>query len=119
VNISRILNPLHKNLREAFKSHADTQVISDHLLKLHGILHSKVVAPEAPWSYEDDLLNDLDEERFRCIPKNREHSVVWVVWHLSRIEDVVMNILVANRDRSLKRATGRQTHARPSSTPAM
>jgi hypothetical protein len=61
-------------------------------------LHSKVVAPESPWSYEDDLLNDLDEQGFRSIPRNREHSVVWVVWHLSRIEDVVMNILVADRD---------------------
>jgi len=98
VNIARTLNPLHKNLREAFKSHADPQVITAHFLKLHGILHSKVVAPEASWSYEDDLLNDLDEEGFRRIPKNREHSVVWVVWHLSRIEDVVMNILVVRRD---------------------
>jgi hypothetical protein len=97
-NLAKTLNPLHKNLREAFKSHADPQVIIAHFLNLHGILHSKIVAPKAPWSYEDDLLNDLDEEGFRRIPKNREHSVVWVVWHLSRIEDVVMNILVADRD---------------------
>lgn len=97
-NLANTLNPLHKNLREAFKTHADPQVITDHFLKLHGILHSKVVAPESPWSYEDQLLDDLDEEGFRRIPKNREHSVVWVVWHLSRIEDVVMNILVADRE---------------------
>ena len=78
VHIDRTLNPLHKNLREAFKTRADPQVITAHFLKLHGISHSKVVAPEASWSYEDDLLNDLDEKRFRRIPKNREHSVVCV-----------------------------------------
>ena len=97
-NLAKTLNPLHKNLREAFKTRANPQVITAHFLKLHGVLHSKVVAPESPWSYEDDLLNDLDEQGFRRIPRNREHSVVWVVWHLSRIEDVVMNILAAYRD---------------------
>ena len=91
---------------------AEPQVIIEHFLKLHGILHSKVVAPEAPWSYEDDLLNDLDEEVFRRIPKNREHTVVWVVWHMSRVEDVVMNILVAGRDQVFEAGNWQQkTHS--------
>jgi len=113
VNIARKLNPLHKNLREDFKTRADPQIITDHFLKLHGILNSKVIAPESPWSYEDDLLNDLDDEGFRRIPKNREHSVVWVVWHLSRVEDVVMNILVADREQVFEKGQWQEKTCSP------
>ena len=79
VNIARTLIPLHKNLHEAFKSRADPQVITANFLKLHGILHSKVVAPEVPWSYEDDLLNDLDEKNaLAASPKTG--SIQWYGW---------------------------------------
>ena len=48
------------------------------------------------WSFEDAILDNLSEEQFRRIPENCEHSIVWCIWHLARIEDVAMNILVAD-----------------------
>lgn len=96
-NRRKELNALHKGLREAFEGGADDQVAITKFSELHGILHSTQVAPEASWSYEDYLLADLEDDLFRWIPENREHSIVWIVWHLSRIEDITMNMLVAER----------------------
>ena len=48
------------------------------------------------WSFEDAILDDLNETYFRRIPENCEHSIAWCIWHLARIEDVAMNILVAD-----------------------
>jgi len=44
---------------------------------------------------EDFVLDDIREEQFRRIPENGEHSAAWCIWHLARIEDITMNLLVA------------------------
>lgn len=92
------LNQRQKELRMALLQSGDIQAAIQRFLTLHSILHSTRVAPDAPWSYEDLLLDGLDEEKFRKIPKGQEHSVVWIVWHLSRIEDICMNLLASGRD---------------------
>ena len=66
----------------------------------HAMLHSaKMVQSDArhpqAWSYEDEILNDMNDEQIRRIPRNCEHSVAWSIWHIARIEDVTMNMLVA------------------------
>jgi hypothetical protein len=62
----------------------------------HSVLHSAQIGHSA-WSYEDYLLDDLTEEKWRRIPQNSEHSIVWNIWHLARIEDATMNLLVAGQ----------------------
>ncbi len=47
------------------------------------------------WSLEDEVLEGLAEADFRFIPNKEDHSIAWVLWHLARIEDVTMNMLVA------------------------
>jgi hypothetical protein len=91
------LNPKQNALREALTDGEEIQEAVRLFLELHGILHSKRVAPDSPCSYEDLLLEGLEEDLYRRIPKGEEHSLVWVIWHLSRIEDVTMNLLVAGR----------------------
>lgn len=62
----------------------------------HGVLHSAQAAG-VDWSYEDEILDDLPEEKWRRIPPNGEHSIVWCIWHLARIEDATMNLLAAGQ----------------------
>jgi hypothetical protein len=64
-------------------------------LSQHAALHSGEIDQIGSWSFEDEILNDLDEETVRRIPLNCEHSIAWCIWHISRIEDVTMNMLVA------------------------
>ena len=69
-------------------------------LSQHAMLHSASVAANKlaktePWSFEDEVLDDMTEEQIRRIPRNCEHSVAWIIWHIARCEDVTMNLLVA------------------------
>jgi hypothetical protein len=60
----------------------------------HASLHSASLSEGRTWSYEDALLDDLSESQYRRTPQNCEHSIAWCIWHLARIEDIAMNILV-------------------------
>ena len=60
------------------------------------MLHSKDVSEGSFWSFEDAILDDLNEEQMRRIPPGCEHSIAWCIWHIARIEDVTMNVLVAD-----------------------
>ncbi len=65
-------------------------------MEIHAALHSaKVTTPETE-SLEDLILDDMAEDQIRRIPRGSEHSVAWTIWHIARIEDIAMNILVAN-----------------------
>jgi hypothetical protein len=66
----------------------------------HARLHSARVSlaePDFPrvWSYEDELLHGVNEVHIRQLPPKKEHSIAWCIWHIARIEDVAMNLLVA------------------------
>lgn len=92
------LNDLHKALREALTGGDAELHALDLFLSLHSQLHSRQVSPQTPWSYEDWLLDGLEEAHLRAIPEGQEHSIAWVLWHLTRVEDVTMNLLVAGQD---------------------
>ena len=62
--------------------------------KQHAMLHSARMAQTTSFSLEDEVFEDLSEEKARRIPRISEHSIIWNIWHISRIEDVAMNILV-------------------------
>ena len=64
-------------------------------LEQHARLHSAQAGLGAIWSYEDEIFNGLSEAQARYIPPKGEHSIAWMVWHIARIEDIAMNLLVA------------------------
>ena len=61
----------------------------------HAMLHSAKMAQSGSWSFADYVFSDITEERIRRIPRSSEHSIAWNIWHIARIEDVAMNMLVA------------------------
>jgi len=89
------LNKQQTELRRALSSSKQHEKAIQLFLNHHAMLHSADVAQAETWSFEDHVLNDMTEEQVRRIPRNCEHSVAWCVWHLARIEDVAMNLLVA------------------------
>jgi hypothetical protein len=64
-------------------------------LSQHAVLHASQMAQTAFPTFEDEIWDELSEARARLIPKGAEHSIAWNFWHLARIEDVTMNLLVA------------------------
>jgi len=95
----KLWNKRQRELRPLLEGGEQFEAAIQLCLSQHAALHSAELAAEAtvtePYSFEDVLLDGMDEEQIRRIPRNEEHSVAWLIWHMARIEDVAMNILVA------------------------
>jgi DinB superfamily len=70
-------------------------------LNQHAIVHSARVSGNAQWSMEDSVLEGLTEEQMRLRPGEWSNSIGWLMWHMSRIEDVTINLLLAGRPQVL------------------
>lgn len=72
-------------------------------LDQHAMIHSGKVSKSKLWSFEDELLNDMTGQEVRQIPAGGEHSIAWILFHLTRIEDIVMNMLIAGTEQVFTR----------------
>ncbi|PKO15451.1 MAG: hypothetical protein CVU39_11095 [Chloroflexi bacterium HGW-Chloroflexi-10] len=96
-------NERQKDLRLALNQVKDLENIRSLFLIQHGSLHSSQVAEDLGWHYEDEIWHALDENLFRRIPVKQEHSIAWIFWHLTRIEDMTMAALVAGEEQLFDR----------------
>ena len=88
-------NAQQKALRLALKDMGDYPAALRLFLQQHAMVHSAAMSGADLWSFEDELWQGLSEADARRIAPGTEHSIAWIMWHIARIEDVTMNILVA------------------------
>lgn len=69
----------------------------------HTQVHSLQMSHGGEWSFEDEVLNGMDDIGLRAIPPKGEHSIAWIIWHLARCEDLTMNMLIAGNDQVFER----------------
>jgi hypothetical protein len=67
------------------------------------MVHAAAMSQSGLHSFADEVWEDLADETARRIPRNGKHSIVWIIWHLARIEDVTMNLLVSGDPQLLHR----------------
>jgi DinB superfamily len=77
-------------------------------LPQHAALHSARMAQTGEWSFEDAVLDDLSPDQLRRLPPVKAsgevpHSLAWLVWHMTRCEDITLNRLVAGQPQVLLR----------------
>jgi hypothetical protein len=90
-------NNQQKILRQALKQSEDFEKAIGLLLDQHAMVHSEAMSESGLWSFEDEIWHGLSDENARVIPIGGEHSIVWIFWHLTRIEDMTMNVLLAGQ----------------------
>lgn len=90
-------NQRQKILRRLLTSGGDHPAAIRLFLQQHAAVHTAQLAGDGGWSFADEVWQDLRDEQARCIPPNGEHSIAWLIWHLARIEDVTMNVLLAGQ----------------------
>ncbi|UCG26270.1 MAG: DinB family protein [Chloroflexota bacterium] len=88
-------NKRQGQLRASLKDPGRHQEAIQLFLDQHAMVHSEKMSQSGLWSFADEILDDMTEEQVRHIPGDSEHSVAWLLWHMARIEDVTMNLLVA------------------------
>jgi len=70
------------------------------LLDMHSILHDKKVYGSKEDTYYNKLWENLDYETCKIITK-KETSILWDIWHITRIEDIIANIIIGNTEEVL------------------
>lgn len=100
----KICQKQQKELRQKLLSAGEYQEACQLFFRQHAMLHSESMSRKGLFSLEDELFEDLSDESARRIPVGSEHSIVWNIWHIARIEDVTMNILVAGTQQVMDRA---------------
>jgi hypothetical protein len=90
-------NQNQKTLRQYLEKGIDHKKSIEILLDQHAMVHSARMSRTKLHSFEDEIFENIDYESARIIPAKFRHSIVWIIWHLARIEDITMNLLVAGK----------------------
>jgi hypothetical protein len=86
----KLWNGQQQTLRRALLYPDDHQKAIELFLSQHAMVHSTSMAQSGLWSFEEEILQDMTEQAFRCIPRDGDHSIAWIIWHIARIEYVTI-----------------------------
>jgi hypothetical protein len=67
------------------------------LLKNHCLVHDKKVYKINEKTIYDFLWENLKPETCKIIPK-KGTSILWSIWHTTRIEDIISNLIIGNKE---------------------
>ena len=102
-------NQQQKALQTAL-SHPESHPEASRLfLRHHAMLHTAAIRAGEPgeaeqiWSFDDEVWDGLTETAARRIPAGAEHSIAWMYWHMTRVEDITMNLLAAGQPQVFQR----------------
>lgn len=66
------------------------------VLELHSMVHESEMCDIEIKTFEDELWDGLDEKAFRTMLNDKDVTIAWNIWHITRIEDITANVLIAN-----------------------
>ena len=81
-------------LRKVMERLDDFELAMAMFFQQHAQTHRAGVSNSGLWSFADAVLEGLAPEEIRRIPGKESHSIAWCLWHIARIEDATMNLLV-------------------------
>jgi hypothetical protein len=94
-NVGQDWNPKHTQLKQCLKA-GKLEEAKELLCDLHSLVHtSKVYNMQSP-TYMDEIWDGISENVFRTAPAPGDTTIAWNIWHVTRIEDITSNILIAD-----------------------
>lgn len=66
------------------------------IYELHSMVHASEVYNKEEKTIEDELWDGLDLKVCSIMPTPKDTTIAWNIWHITRIEDLTVNILIAN-----------------------
>jgi len=64
--------------------------------ELHALVHQSDVSNSTNRTLADEIYEDLREIDYCHMPTARDVTIAWNLWHIARIEDITMNLLVGD-----------------------
>jgi hypothetical protein len=72
----------------------------DLFMDQHSVVHSAAVAGNKA-SLAERAFAGLSDEQMRVRPREDLNSLAWIMWHIARAEDIILNPVLAGRDQVL------------------
>lgn len=94
----KLWNEKIKKLRGIILKEDELNESKELCLELHSMVHSSEMSGTNLKTFEDELWEGLDEKTFKTAVKEEGRTIAYNLWHISRIEDITMNILVRGAD---------------------
>jgi hypothetical protein len=92
ISVTKYWNPKQKALSELLKSEATFDQAISACIDLHNQVHD--VRNENEKTIYQELLQVLNNDAVVYRPSNGFASIAWNLWHITRIEDAVSNIII-------------------------
>jgi len=80
-------------LRKALSSRAHFDEAIPLFLSQHAAVHTARISDASGWSLHDEVLRGLSEAQIQRVPRPGQNSIAWLLWHITRIEDMTINSL--------------------------
>lgn len=91
------LSEKHKQLQKMIRKAEELEEAKKLFLDIHATLHLASVS-NTSFNEVDQLVSDLTNAQYTIMPTKADETIAWVFWHLARIEDITINVLVARQD---------------------
>ncbi len=96
--VSRDWNPRQARLKEIILKPERLNEARELLLQMHRMVHASGVYNTSTPTYMDEITLNLSEQAFRTMPTIKDATIAWDIWHITRIEDLTANILIADSE---------------------
>ncbi|MCL1867556.1 MAG: DinB family protein [Paludibacter sp.] len=97
INVSKGWNEKQKKLNILLPNQKTFEKGIFLLLEMHSLLHDKKVYKINTKTFYDNLWENMKDDTCRII-SNKETSILWNIWHITRIEDIISNIIIENKE---------------------
>jgi len=87
------LSEKHKELSSIVRKQDKTEQAKELFLDIHANLHLSVISNGIE-NEVDKLIEGLKEQEYAIMPTSKDETIAWVIWHIARIEDLTMGILL-------------------------
>ncbi len=97
IEVTKQWNPKQARLKEVILKKDMFCEAVELALEMHTLVHTSKMSGINVGTYEDEIWKGLSQEIFCAQLKNQGSTIAWNLWHLTRIEDITVNLLIADR----------------------
>ncbi|MGO0862485.1 hypothetical protein, partial [Clostridioides difficile] len=91
------LSEIHKELNKIIRKEEKIEEVKTLFLEIHSKLHLSEIS-NTEKNEVDKLIYDLNRNEYAIMPTNKDETIAWVLWHISRIEDLTVNVSIAQKE---------------------
>jgi DinB superfamily len=95
-SVTKQWNPKQKLLNSIIKKEDRLNEAKTIISELHSMVHWSEVYSSKESTLEDELWDGLNRKAFITMPTPKDTTIAWNLWHITRIEDLTVNILITD-----------------------